>query len=291
MENSQTKTNRIKQWFRKEFKLSIYDIAVFGLLLALYFIIETFERYVFPHALKISITYAVFVVFGIILGPIKGSILAFLCDLFTQLIYGIQFYMFAYAIVPVLIAITSWAIFKLKDLKNEKLLWIIGFAIIFVLTIVFIAFLATQQNNIQSGMKRKNPKLISINIVMIVSIISILFIWTIATGSFFVGFFNKNVNKKSSAKTLFVILITVFLIIVLYRWLWGPFAYITFMNRYFVKSNPWSYDEYYFYFMIPIMFKTLIEIPIYTIILFTLKHAIEWMKKHFKNQAKMRRFE
>ncbi|MGX9340664.1 hypothetical protein ACWXVL_02315 [Mycoplasma sp. 128] len=190
--------------------------------------------------------------------------------------------MLVYAIIPPLIAILAWLMFKMRSL-SKKTIFLTGFGTLLLLTILFVVFISTQYSLIQSGMSAKKPKLVSIQTVMIVSSLCILTIWAIAIFCLFM-------SERKSFQNFFVILIIVFTIIIIFRWLWGPFAYITFYNRYFARSSKWAYGDYYFYFMIPIMFKTLIEIPVYAFILFGLQHLIIWMQKQFKNQQKMRYF-
>ena len=95
----------------------------------------------------------------------------------------------------------------------------------------------------------------------------------------------KNMSFKSKwrAQLLFVILVSIFIILVICRWFWGPFAYITYHNRFHIKGGTkWKYGDYFAIFMTPIIFKTLIEIPIYTTIIYFLYPLTMSIKRKIK---------
>jgi|GEM_PF-2859986 len=61
------KIRRIKK--TKQHKLTVFEISLFALLLAIYIIAAILERFVFKGIMNINITYAVFIIFGLALGP------------------------------------------------------------------------------------------------------------------------------------------------------------------------------------------------------------------------------
>lgn len=134
------------------------------------------ERYLMPRTFRISLTYAIFIIFGLALGPWRGAFLGLLSDTLNQVIFGISTWMIEYAIIPVIISFLSGLL---------------------------------------------------INIIC--------------------------------------------------RWLWGPFAYINYHNRF--RNGTWKYKDYYLIFMIPIIFKSLIEVPIYTIIIYSFFPVINILRR------------
>ncbi|WP_232028572.1 ECF transporter S component [Metamycoplasma cloacale] len=190
----------------------------------------------------------------------------------NQIIYGISTWMIEYAIVPVIIAMISGLlvhfIFNVK-----RTTWYVGFIILVIITIIMISFLITYNKPFdwaELRFKSKNP--IPTIVVASVSATGLTAIWIIAFITYFINKFSWNFKHKLNAQYVFGILVGVFLIIVIMRWFWGPFAYINYHNRF--RNGTWTYQKYYLPFMIPIMFKTLIEIPIYALIIFHLKPVI-----------------
>jgi hypothetical membrane protein len=53
----------------KSYKLTIFEIVIFGALLAIYILTAYIENFLFPRGFRLSITYAIFIIFGLALGP------------------------------------------------------------------------------------------------------------------------------------------------------------------------------------------------------------------------------
>ncbi|QJR44462.1 ECF transporter S component [Mycoplasma miroungirhinis] len=266
--------------------MTVYDIAIFGLLIALYMIFHSIQKFVLTGPKHISLTYALFVIYGMILGPIKSMILGILCDTTSQLIYGIQFWMPEYAIIPALISLTSALIFKLKKLES-KWQWITGVFILLFITTIFILVISLYGHSIAQSETSKKKK-IPFNIVLAISITSLSLIWIGVITSCLLHFLSKSIKIKTLTQKLFIILLNVIIIMVLYRWLWGPFAYINYHNRF--RSGTWQYQEYYLVWMIPIVFKSLIEIPVYVFIIFNLQPVIKFLGNKYKYENLKRQF-
>ncbi|QJG66749.1 ECF transporter S component [Mycoplasma phocoenae] len=275
----------IKKWLKDNLTLSVFDIALFALFIALYFIADSVQRFALTGPRKIAITYTLFIIFGIVLGPIKGGILALLCDTVTQLIYGIQFWMIEYAIVPVLIAVLSSLIFKLRKFDSHWL-WLIGFFIITFTTAIFVTIILLESDLIKWKETSRKAKPIASNVVTIVSSISIGCIWIFSISLALIHRFTKNENWKNNTTTIFIIFINTTVSMILFRWIWGPFSYINFHNRFFNKRGTWTYSDYYLIWMIPIIFKSLIEIPVYTFLTYSLYPVIRYMQNQYKIQNK-----
>lgn len=250
----------------KTYRLTIFEIALFGLLLAIYIISALIQKYAFRGIFRISLTYAVVIIFGLALGPLKGAIMGLLGNTIESIINGIGEWMLEYAMIPVIIALLTGFLMNLMN-KNQKQTWIIGFIFLFLITTVFIVVLITHYNNLPiSEGALKRTKTIPLQIVIGISAFGIFFIWAIALTLMVIYFQTRNIKRKYSVFLFFNILIVVFFILVLVRWLWGPFAYITYRNRF--RGGNFAYNEWYSFFMIPIVFKGLIEIPFYTLVIF-----------------------
>ncbi|WP_369085784.1 ECF transporter S component [Metamycoplasma spumans] len=265
----------------KSYKLNIYDISVFGIMLAIYIIASVMERYVFTGAFNIGITYAVFIIFGLALGPWKGALLGILCDTINQLIYGISTWMIEYAVVPAFIAFLSGWLLKIMFTKQHQT-WILGYIFLIAITAVFISVLAIHGHNLPQNtfvVKRKN--LLKWSFVLAVGVTGLTFIWITALIFTVINLTTRSVVVKLNVTLLFFILVSVFIILILTRWLWGPFAYINYHNRF--RSGHWDYKEYFPIFAIPIMFKSLLEIPFYTVIIFAIFPVLTIIRKqtHF----------
>ncbi|WP_412031623.1 ECF transporter S component [Metamycoplasma buccale] len=251
----------------KSYRLAIFEIVLFGILLAIYMVTAWIENKIIPGVARISITYAIFIIFGIALGPWKGAFLGILCDTIKQVIFGIGTWMIEYAIIPIIIAFISGYLIKTIYIYNKGV-WIFGFSILAIITIILTIFLIFNDNIIKWKETSLKQKPISSFIVWIISTISISVIWAISFVLFGIHLKTKNFKKKYHTQLLFWIIISVFIIIILVRWLWGPFAYISYHNRF--RNGSWKYSQYYFIFMIPIIFKSLIEIPVYGAIIFAI---------------------
>ncbi|MCV3753597.1 ECF transporter S component [Mycoplasma enhydrae] len=256
----------------KSYRFSIFEISLFGLLLALYMIAAVAEKYIFVGAFRISITYALFVIFGLALGPWRGAFLGILSDTLNQVIFGVSTWMIEYAIIPVAIAFLSGFIFVILT-KKDKFTWIFGLLFLSILTVIFVSVMATQYDSLPIGETSiKRSKKFTTAAILAIGSIGILLMWISSVTFLCLYLKTRNVKTKFSTQLLFSILLTVFVILILTRWLWGPFAYINYYNRF--RGGNWTYSQYYFFFMIPIIFKSLIEIPIYTLIIFAIYPVI-----------------
>ncbi|WP_436358439.1 hypothetical protein ACR34G_02755 [Mycoplasma sp. 480] len=191
--------------------------------------------------------------------------------------------MIEYAIVPPLIAIVSWSLLYIYQLKNKWsfIVIITSFALVIVtmLLIYFLEVLNTTKNvrieNINKDWRSFFTKEIVLTFISIFSIVSI------AVFSFFIFKYFK--TKKEIYYLLTFIFATICIIIIIFRWLWGPIAFINYYNRFItVKTNKGREISGYFYFYLtPIILKGLITIPIYTTILTLLVPILLKLKKKY----------
>lgn len=121
----------------KSYKLTIFEIVIFGALLAIYILTAYIENFLFPRGFRLSITYAIFIIFGLALGPWKGAFLGLLSDTLNQVIYGVSTWMIEYAIIPPIIAFLSGMCLQLAYLNPHKF-WTYTFLILTFVTFLIL---------------------------------------------------------------------------------------------------------------------------------------------------------
>ncbi|MCU9934678.1 hypothetical protein NWE61_06360 [Mycoplasmopsis felis] len=88
----------------------------------------------------------------------------------------------------------------------------------------------------------------------------------------------NKVKKEKIALLILVYFLTVSLI-VLARWIWGPFAFIRYAN--FFLGRSYNIKDQYLILMTPIVIRSLISIPIYVFVLFSILIPLSIVKKHY----------
>ncbi|PZV99827.1 ECF transporter S component [Metamycoplasma auris] len=255
------------------------------MLLALYMIAASLQKYVFKGVFRITPTYALVVIFGLTLGPWKGALLGFISNTLENiLLQGIGTWMLEYAIVPVVIALLTGLLMNTFS-KNQNSTWFFGILFLLIVTGIFIGILIDNYNKlpVNEGAKSLKNK-IPVSIVAGISAFGFSAIWIITITLLLIYSKTMQIKRKYSAFLFFNILITVFIILVLVRWLWGPYAYITYRNRF--RAANWKVSEWYVRFMIPIVFKGLLEIPIYTIIIYHIYPVISIVRNKVLYQSR-----
>ena len=151
----------------KSYKLTIFEIVIFGALLAIYILTAYIENFLFPRGFRLSITYAIFIIFGLALGPWKGAFLGLLSDTLNQVIYGVSTWMIEYAIIPPIIAFVSGMCWQLAYLNPHKV-WTYTFLIL-----TFVTFLTKKDSNFANqNCCYNNFSWIRFNLTIFINIIS-----------------------------------------------------------------------------------------------------------------------
>lgn len=270
-----------KEQLKNSFKFSIFDIALMGIMMSIYFVVVFIFKNFLPGKLNISIEILFYILFGIIFGPIKGSIFAILCDTVSQLFLGsIAFWMIEYAIVPPLISILSWALLFFYEKKN-KFRFVFPLTILSLTIIGVIIFFVYQfiQNSFKFENSVMDPKLvfglmIVLCILLILSIIITLTLYRIKKNELFI-------------KVLYLIGV-VSVVLIIFRWFWGPFAYVNFFNRFLANDSipDKVMATQYPITLAGIAMKTSFVLPIFVIILIPTISAISVSKKnYFSNRS------
>lgn len=252
-------------WFRKnniDWRISVNEIALMGLFLTIFAIIKYVVSILFIGPLNIEIQFLFWILSGIIFGPFKGAIFSTVCDfLFLLFSTRIAFWMIEYQIVPPLVSIVAWFFYTFYR-ENSKFVLFFSLSIIFILVASSIIIFLYKLNIIDK------PK----NVFPIIAFSSVLFL------NFFILCFTSFclisfcVKKKwEFIKWLYLFSLVIFIIII-FRWLWGTYSFIRYLNR-FVSKNiditkqfPLTLTGIAIKSFISVLFTTVVLIPIFNLI-------------------------
>lgn len=258
-------------FYERYVKIRIFEIALMGLLLGVLSILKYLSFILFKGPLNFSIDILFWIIIGVLFGPIKGVLFSILCDtVFTIFTTGVIYWMIEYAMVAPLISLASWFLFSL--FKEEKK-WTIYFAltIITIAIIISIIFFFFQlKNNLwkYEGWKGITSTtayllIICLNFFVLIYVCFCLFKYLKGIKK------QKNEENGLSDPWRYIWLLYVFsiflFIVIIFRWLWGPFAYIAYMNKFYSKNYDWALQ--YPITLSGIVMKSCVSIPLGAIIL------------------------
>lgn len=266
--------NNVKKFFHllyvKYIKISTYEIALISILLALFCVIKYVTSLVLKGPLNFSIEIIFWIIIGILFGPIKGPIFSLVCDTIFTFYTGIIYWMIEYAIIAPLISLFSWFFYVHYQEKNKKTI-ILAISIPFllvVMSIILFSFQALNQFNYEN-VENIIPMIAYFLIIFLnLCIISFtLFCW--------IKFKKTNEWKYIMWLYFFSLIVTV---IIIFRWIWGPFAFIAYLKRFFPKNI--DFWKQYWLTLSGIFLKSCIAIPIATSITIPLIYTINSINKH-----------
>ncbi|VEU72884.1 Uncharacterised protein [Mycoplasmopsis gallopavonis] len=290
------KNSKLNEFYKKHIKITINDIALSGILLALFVILTLLTKYTFLRFLSINFEYVFAIVYAFLFRYIKGIVLAFISDALSLIISGkIAFWYWGYAIVPLIIVLIS--AFAFDFYKRNKIMTVVWSNLLMILafaTLIFIFYyrLSTLQGD---ATEFKISKIFEIKKLPVVVGIALVFIyWLIALSLVILSAYyiakvkSKNANKLKLDKIANFIFIfaLIFVVIVISRWLWGPYVWIKY-SLYIGKLRSKSYLtdlDWYFGLMIPIVLKSFIAIPVYVTLLVALLPAMQFLKRRYFDQ-------
>ncbi len=267
---------KFKNSIQKNLKFTTFDIALMGIMMTMYFVVVFLLKQFLPGKFNISVEILFYIMFGIIFGPIKGSLFSIMCDTAYQLFFGsIAFWMIEYAIVPPLISMSSWGLMFFYEKKTN--FRIIFPVIILSLTIAgIISFFVYQfiTNSFMFENSLVDPKLV---LGLMVSLCIIL------VGVIIITLLLYKIKKKEIYIRILYLVAVVAIILIIFRWLWGPFAYINFFNRFLsTENNPDKImATQYPLTLSGIAMKTTFVLPIFVIILIPTLTAVSFGKKNY----------
>lgn len=251
--------------------------------MAMFLISTAIVKLTLTGVFNIGIDIPFWIIFGIILGPFKGAFLAVICDTISQMMFsktGLGTWMIEYAIIPLLVAVISSLIYVFYRSKPIIAIIVLSLLLFAVLMINFYV-ISIHDEEIYRTESQKIPRRVFV-ISTIVFTALIIIVWD---AMIIIYVFDIKKMHKTVEKYLFSLLI-VSLIIVLFRWIWGPYAYIAYYNHFYaglpnnngvlrafkpIKDNM-------LIFAIPIIFKSTIEIPIYATLLAPIISVLFYLK-------------
>lgn len=261
-----------KSFYETFIKVRIYNLALMGILLGLFLLIKYVCFIIFKGPLNFGVDLLFWIISGILFGPIHGPLFSILCDfVMTTFTSGIAFWMIEYAIIPPLVSLVSYFYLKLYREKSKWTIVIsISTIIIMLLASVVIFWFQLMKDNFKyEGIKKIASwaayLLISFLVVSITSFL-VYCMWMY--------------HKKSEWKYIewLYYLSLIILIIVIFRWVWGPYAYIAYAHRFFSKNIDFS--KQYPLTLFGIVTKSCLTIPIATIIMVPLLNIIKKTKNN-----------
>lgn len=284
-QNLDNKINKRKDFVNniiKSFKFTSLDIAICGIFLSIQLITMVISRMTILRIIPLDLEFLFYIIYGAILGPFKGAMLAFMGDVLNMLIGGtIGLWYYGYALVSISIPIISFLfVYLFKKNKYFQLIFPI-FVITLAISIAILTLLKFSNNGrifLQTS-RKGNKYPISISIIIIIMSIYILFA-LLAVIAFFVIY--KKTQKEKWKNYLLIFSLIIF-IIVIFRWTFGSMLYIDYFNK--IKApqspNPMSIKEHYLLFTYPIIIKSLFTIPIYTAIGTPIFNVVEILKEKY----------
>ncbi|ADN69188.1 ECF transporter S component [Mycoplasmopsis fermentans] len=274
---------KFKQHFAKSFRLSVLDIALAGILLAIHFVVAIISKFTILKIIPLETDAIFFILYGIFFGPLKGSLISFLADTFMMLLTGtIGTWYYLYALIPIGICILSsfYYFFYRASFLFRIIFPIIVISVGFALLLYVVINSGNDKGYHIKGIKKlkylpKNAVLWMLLIYFNFSVIAFIFI-------IFQLLFAKNKKvKKRWFDYLFVFSIIIFIMII-FRWLIGPYVYINYYNYLYAGRKSLNYTgEHYYLITIPILLKSLITIPIYSIIMNPIFSVVILLKEKF----------
>lgn len=276
--NSNLVTNTTFSWkvlnfFQRYIKISLKEIALMGLLLAVFTILKYLTFIFFKGPLNFGIELLFWIVIGLIFGPFKGSLFAFFCDfVFTLFTSGIVFWMIEYAAVAPVVALLSWAFYQFYQVNKQEVIWI-ALSLNVMLVIASITLFSLQ---LQTQFRYEDVK----QVFPWVAWTLIIFLNTAIVG--FSSFCLINFYLKQNWKFIkwLYIFSLVILVVVLFRWLWGPYAFIAFFSQKLAPGVAFDFWTKYWLTLTGIATKSFLTIPLATFILVPLIHVIDVNRKY-----------
>ena len=243
------------------FKLNVFVIVMASILLSISQILGYFLR-LRIGPMQISLDYVFYMLFGLFFGIIHGSIFALINDFIkTIFVTGFGFWMWEYAIIPPAIVIIA-SLFK-EFVWNKKDHWLITTMSIFIIIdIISLATIFINNQTTTYSFRENHQSLMNFIYVSLV----ILLIWQIFL---FIFYIKAKEKQKNAIKTLINSISLTMIVIVIMSWIWGPFAFLAYANRFIYKS-PQTIENKYLFFLIPRIIKTIPEALIWSICIYSI---------------------
>lgn len=272
-------SNNIKKFFHN-WKLTTQEIAFMAILLALYTVIKYLTNLVLTGPLNISIELFFWIINGVLFTPLKGAFFSILCDtVFCFFTSGIAYWMIEYAIVAPIVSLVSSFFLKMYKEKNKStIVFCISIILILIASTLIIFFIQLFNGKFNyEGVDSK--KIFPLFIYLLISFLCFSMLAFLITA---LVLFKKNNNWKYIKWLHYLTLII--LVIIIFRWLWGPYAYLQFSKRFYSKKI--DFAKQYPISLFGIVTKSCLTIPIISSITIPMLSILERLKtsNHNKNR-------
>lgn len=226
-----------------------------SILLALYNVIKFTCYMIFRGPLNFNVEMLFWIFNGILFGAIKGSIFSILCDtIFCFITSGIGYWMIEYAIVAPLVSIISSFFMNLYR-NNKQSIYIAVSSILIALIGALIIFFFQLFNEQFRYEGIKQSSIIPMAIYILIAFLSLS-----TLGYLTYALIKYHLTKDWSYIKKLYILSLIILVIVIFRWLWGPYAYLKYSQRFYSKNI--DFAKQYPLSLFGIVTKTYLTIPI-----------------------------
>ncbi|MBN4084382.1 MULTISPECIES: ECF transporter S component [unclassified Mycoplasma] len=268
---------------RRNGSFTVKEISLAGVFLGLFIILTTITHYTIARTISFSFEYVFYIIFAFFFGKYKGSLLSFIADFFGLLISGkIGFYHWVYAIVPIISTFTI-SIFIEMFKNNKKLSYIfMDIFLMLVFTALIIIFIYKTGDPRVSKKGYKISEFLGLSYLSFGTMIGLSILSGILLIAFnimiFWAFFTKNKKVKTKLNYMILFYFLIVSLIVISRWIWGPFAFIIFANTFLGKA--YTLSNRYLILMYPIVLRSVIIIPIYTFVLYTIFVPLSFLKEN-----------
>ncbi|WP_029608425.1 ECF transporter S component [Mycoplasma simbae] len=267
------------------FYFSVYDIVLSAILLSLHIVVMMFAKFTILAVIPLQLEFILYIFYGLILGPFKGSLLSIVGDTVVLLITGtIGTWFYIYALIPPAIAIVSWLYYWMfKSTKYTR--FIVSYILMLISFILVIWVYAKHSEN--DGTFKLTKKVFAPKDIMIVLMFVYAFL-AFALSTTFLGLYIKFKNEKWNDYMMVTSLIL--FVSVVFRWVIGPVAFIEYYN-YFTAPKSGKLKHYsidYIVLFVKIVVKDLFAIPIYIAVLAPVYSAVKIMESHFSLNKNVR---
>ncbi|EGV00142.1 ECF transporter S component [Mycoplasmopsis columbina] len=287
---------------RRSQRITVFDVAIMGIFLALQIITMWIAKYTFLKIFPIEIEFIFYIFYGVIFGFWKGPLLSILGDSLVLAITGsFATWFWLYAIIPPLISLFS-AIFSYlftykKDEKSkfknllDILRWTFSY-LIFLATFFIIVAVYLQKLKPEDG-SIKISRDLTLSKTFVISALTFYFIFGAIV---FVILLTLYLIKRDQKYVNYLFIFTIVSVVVMiFRWIMGPVAWINYYNIFYTNRKNFrlkTYGSDFAVTAIPMVIKSIVSIPLYIIVLTPIYNVINILKKQYltKHSSKKHRY-
>lgn len=269
---------KLREFWNNNFRLSILDIALCGIFVALWIVSYKFISINLVF-MRIGLTYAWAIIIGLIFKPFVALTLVLIADNLTLLFTNIGYWMIEYALIYPLIVLLVSMLKKVFYLKNDKI-WATFIILILFSSILITGIISLIYRNFVNNSKNEESYFAFNNLTVYIIIWMMLGLILCSTILMLYFYFKTKHQKLKINLTIFAFIT---LVIILFIWVWGPIAQIRYLTRHFGKSHHELFKIYEIY-LVPRILKTPILIPVYFIIISSVYQAYQSLSFYQKTR-------